>query len=106
MGFPGKNTEVGCHCLVHDMWHPKAKFDFHFLFKKKKIIYLSLFLAMLGLHFCTGFSPVEVHGHLIVVASLVAEHGLRLYGLNSCGARAGEPKFSGWATPIRLLALT
>ena len=61
---------------------------------------------MLGLHFCTGFSPVEVHGHLIVVASLVAEHGLRLYGFNSCGARAAEPKLSGWATPIRLLALT
>ena len=147
--FPGKNTGVGCHCLLHDMWHPKAKFDFqwtpwtpwtaayHGIFqarilewdaiafsmicgtlrqslificclKKKKKIYLLifLFLAMLGLHFCTGFSPVEVHGLLIVVASLVAEHGLRLYRLNSCGSRPGEPKLNGWATPIRLLALT
>ena len=107
--FPGKNTGVGCHCLLHDMWHPKAKFDFHLLFKKKKkkiYLLIFLFLAMLGLHFCTGFSPVEVHGLLIVVASLVAEHGLRLYRLNSCGSRPGEPKLNGWATPIRLLALT
>ena len=44
-----------------------------------------LFLAALGFCYCVGFSlaevsggctPVAVHGLLIVVASLLAEHGL------------------------------
>jgi len=51
----------------------------------KKNIFTYLFLAVLGLHCCTnfslvavsrGYSLVAVHGLLIVVASLVAEHGL------------------------------
>ena len=52
----------------------------------KKIIYFYLFiLATLGFHCCTlafsscgerGLLFVEVHGLLIAVASLVAEHGL------------------------------
>ena len=53
------------------------------LFLVIKLIYL--FLAVLGLHYCVGFSLVAVrgryslavvHGLLIAVASLVAEHGL------------------------------
>ena len=46
----------------------------HFYFKK--IIYL--FLAVLGLHSCVGFSLVAESGGccFIVVASLVVEHGL------------------------------
>ena len=35
-----------------------------------------LFLAVLDLHCCTGFSLVAVHRLLIVVASLVAEQRL------------------------------
>ena len=47
--------------------------------------FICLFLAVLGLHCCTGFSLVmesggyslaSVRGLLIAVASLVAEHGL------------------------------
>ena len=38
--------------------------------------FIYLFMAVLGLHCCTGFSLVVVLGLLIVVASLVAEHGL------------------------------
>ena len=58
-----------------------------FLKKIKKLLksYFYLFLAALGLHCCTdfsvvvvskGYSLVAVHGSLIVVASLVAGHGL------------------------------
>jgi len=55
----------------------------HFAFFKNNFIYL--FLAVLGLLCCTGFSlvaefrdysPVAVCRLLIAVASLVAEHGL------------------------------
>ena len=63
-------------------------FDFLLLFKKKLFNYS--FLAVLGLHCHTGFSPVTVSrgyslvavcgllicGLLIVVPSLVSEHGL------------------------------
>ena len=54
-----------------------------------------LFLAVLGLHFCEGFSLAVVRGLLTVVASLLAERGpqqsqpLSLeQGLSGCGARA------------------
>ena len=60
--------------------------------------YLILFLAVLGIHCCMGFSLVVKsrsyslvveHGLLIVVASLVAEHGLsRHVGFSSYGAWA------------------
>ena len=49
------------------------------------LFFLNLFLAALGLHCCVwafssfgerGLLFVEVHGLLIAVASLVAEHGL------------------------------
>ena len=59
---------------------------FYFLFFINLFIYLCiLFLAVLGLHCCVwafsscgeqGLLFVAVHGLLIVVASLVAEHGL------------------------------
>ena len=47
--------------------------------------FINLFLAVLGLHCCEGFSRVEesgdysrvaVHGPLVVVASLLVEHRL------------------------------
>ena len=55
------------------------------------ILFTHLFLAILGLHFCVGFSLaaaswgyslIEVHGLLIAVASL-ADHGLWGHGLQS-----------------------
>ena len=54
-------------------------------FKKIIILFIYLFLAVLGLHCCSGFSLVvtsrgyslvAVHGLLIVVASLAAEYKL------------------------------
>ena len=53
-------------------------------------LFIYLFLAVLGLHCCIWASPscddwgllfVAVHGLLIVVASLVIEHGLYMLGL-------------------------
>ena len=39
-------------------------------------VFVYLFMALLGLCCCVGFSLVAVHGLLIVVASLVSEHRL------------------------------
>ena len=56
-----------------------------------------IFLAALGLCCCAqafsscgewGLLFVVVHGLLIAVASLVAEHGLRYVGFSSCGTWA------------------
>ena len=61
------------------------------------IIYLFLFLAVLGLHFCVrAFSSygkrgplfIAVRGPLTIAASLVAEHRLQTRRLSSCGSRA------------------
>ena len=62
-----------------------------------KFIYLFLFLAVLGLHFCArAFSScgkrgplfIAVRGPLTVAASLVAEHRLQTHRLSSCGSWA------------------
>ena len=50
------------------------KRDFNLFFVKKLFIYL--FLFVLGLRCCPGFSLVMVYGLLTAVASLVADHGL------------------------------
>ena len=63
---------------------------FLFLFLFLKFIYLFLFLAAVSLRCCMrAFSSCgergplfyEVRGLLIAVASLVAEHGLQVHGL-------------------------
>ena len=66
-----------------------------------------LFMAVLGLCCCVGFSLVAVswvytlvivHGLLVAVVSLVAELGA--HGLGSCGSWALERRFSScgaWA---------
>ena len=70
-----------------------------FFFLKDFLIYLFiyLFLAVLGLRFLRGLSPVAasgghssfaVRGPLTIVASLVAEHRLQTRMLSSCGSRA------------------
>ena len=55
-------------------------------FFKKIVLLIYLFSSVLGLWFCVGFSVVAasagyslvlVHGLLIAVTSLVAEHGLQ-----------------------------
>ena len=54
-------------------------------------------MAVLGLRFCVrAFSScgkwgpffIVVHGPLIIVASLVAEHGLQTCRLSNCGSQA------------------
>ena len=61
------------------------------------LLFIYLFLAVLGLHFCArAFSScgkwgplfIAVHGPLTIVASLVAEHRLQTCRLSSCGSRA------------------
>ena len=42
----------------------------------KVFSFISLFLAVLGLCCCAGFSLVVVQALLLVLASLVVEHGL------------------------------
>ena len=76
------------------------------------IILLCLFLAVLGLCCCVGYSLVAVHAFLIAVASLVAEN--RLQGvwasttvadaLSSCGFRTPEHRLNScgaWAYLLR-----
>ena len=62
-----------------------------------KFIFIHLFLAVLGLHFCArAFSScgkwgplfIAVRGPLTILASLVAEHRLQTHRLSSCGSRA------------------
>ena len=61
------------------------------------IYFISLFMAVLGLHFCArAFSScgkqgplfIAVHGPLTITASLVAEHRLQMRRLSNCGSRA------------------
>ena len=60
-------------------------------------LFIYLFLAVLGLHFCArAFSScgergplfIAVRGPLTVAASLVAEHRLQTHRLSNCGSRA------------------
>ena len=63
----------------------------------KIYLFIYLFSAVLGLHFCArAFSScgkrgpffIAVHGPLTIAGSLVAEHGLQTCRLSSCGSRA------------------
>ena len=72
-----------------------------------------LFLAVLSLHCCTGFSLVAASGGpslvavrrlLIAVASPFSEHGLQgSTGFSSCGSWALEHKFSSCGPQALLL---
>ena len=71
--------------------HHSSSSSFFFLLVSLLSYLFILFLTVLGLHCCSGFSLVvvsrayslvAVHGFPTAVASLVAEHGLQ-------GARAG-----------------
>ena len=60
------------------------------------ILFIYLFMAVLGLRFCARAFPscgkrgphfIAVHGPLTIAASLVAEHRLQTRRLSSCGSR-------------------
>ena len=84
---------------MQNFWKEKTFFFFFFNF----------FLAALGPHCCMlafsscgeqGLLFIAVRKLLIGVASLVAEHGLQVRGLRSCGLRALEHRLSScgaWA---------
>ena len=68
-----------------------------YLFIFKNLLFIYLFLAVLGLRFCVrAFSScgkrgplfIAVRGPLTAAASLVAEHRLQTRRLSSCGSRA------------------
>ena len=82
---PGRRLEL----------HPKSDGNHRRIaFLNKFIYFIYLLLATLGLRCCVrafsgcsewGLLFVAVHGLLIAVASLVAEHGLEAHRLSSCG---------------------
>ena len=74
-----------------------AWFPFAHVFFKILLIYLFLFMAVLGLRFCArAFSScgkrgplfIAVRGPLTIAASLVVEHRLQTHRLSNCGSRA------------------
>ena len=82
----------GCLFILFVVSFALQKLFFFLIFK---LIYL--FLAVLGLRFCArAFSScskwgplfITVRGPLTIVTSLVAEHGLQMHRLSSCGSRA------------------
>ena len=74
----------------------------------KVILFVCLFLAVLGLHCCVGFSPVAARGDyslvavcgvLISVASLVCRAwALGCVGFSSCGFQALELRLNSCGT--------
>ena len=60
------------------------------------LFFFNLFLAVLGRFCARAFSScgergplfIAVRGPLTIAASLVAEHGLQMHRLSSCGSRA------------------
>ena len=86
-------------------------FFFNFIFGCIRYLFFS-FLAAFGLcccarafFSCSGQGPlfVAVHGLLIAVASLVAEHGLQACSLSSCGSQAPECRLSSRGARASLL---
>ena len=75
------------------------------------VVFLILFLAVLGLRCCLGFPLVAVRELLIAVASFVAKHRLQgmgasiavAHGLSSCYSWALEHKLSSCGTWAQLL---
>ena len=71
------------------------------------ILFIYLFLAVLGLRFCArAFSScgkwgplfITVRGPLTIAASLVVEHRLQTHRLSNCGSRA-QPLCGMWDLP-------
>ena len=78
-------------CSLDALGEPRSAQSLQFMLQRFCLFFvIYLFMAALGLRCCTGaFSScgewvllfVAVHGLLIAVASLVAEHGLQALGL-------------------------
>ena len=76
----------------------KAYYTSHFFFFLRSfLLFIYLFMAVLGLRFCArAFSScgkwgpllIAVRGPLTITASLAAEHRLQTRRLSSCGSRA------------------
>ena len=90
--------EVISHCSFFFFFFFVLGF-FFFFFKGIPLflLFIYLFLAVLGLRFCArafsscgerGPPPITVRGPLTIVASLVAEHKLQMHRLSSCGSQA------------------
>ena len=91
----------GCFVISLYSWTSKIREFYNrqwvlFFFVVFFLIYLFLFIAVLGLRLCArAFSScgergplfIAVRGPLTVVASLVAEHRLQTRRLSSCGSR-------------------
>ena len=103
-----KHVSWQCHILKGSIWGqrrrpcwlqawqmgPRVISSGHFKFI---YLFIYLFLAVLGLHFCArAFSScgergplfIAVRGPFTVAASLVAEHRLQTRRLSNCGSRA------------------
>ena len=72
-------------------------FPYYVKYILKNHLFIYLFLAVLGLHFCVrAFSScgewgslfIVVRGPLTIAASLVVEHRLQMHRLSSCGSWA------------------
>ena len=83
--------------LAINILHPLLFFFFFFLKLYNFYLFIYLFVAVLGLHFCArAFSSCDkwgplfilVRGPLIIAASLVVEHRLQTRRLSSCGSLA------------------
>ena len=85
--------------LLLCLYFPTSRVDFFlfFLIYIYTILFIYLFLAVLGLRFCARAFPscgkrgllfIAVRGPLTIAASLVAEHRLQTRRLSSCGSRA------------------
>ena len=100
---------IGClftlrndHHSLYAVRHP-TKLQFFFPVIRA---FKNLFMAVLGLHCCTGLSLVAVCGLLTAVASLVAEPGLlgtqapvvATYGFSRCGSWASEHRINSCGT--------
>ena len=91
---PEITTTTNFLCILIDIH--MYKFQFIIFFLKNRFY---LFLVVLGLRCCAwafsscvkrGLLLVAVRGLLIVVASLVVEHGLQVRGFSSCGTWAQQ----------------
>ena len=74
-----------------------------FLYLLKIILFIYLFLAVLGLHCCIGCSLVVVRGLLIAVAFLATEHRLQACGLHwlwHMGSVVAAPRLGSAASVV------
>ena len=93
LGDPSGHIPQSCHSISHFRETQLLTSPFFFFL----ILFIYLFMAVLGLHFCArAFSScgkwgplfIAVRGPLTIVASPIAEHRLQTCRLSNCGSRA------------------